>query len=296
MIKTLKPDRRSTLATIALVLFVGTIALPATSNADVANVFVPGNPIIAAEVNENFDSIDQRVVPFEPDLSGFGVSFSTDGNIKNVVVLKRVDDADGSIHYSIRSRYANSSAQISIDGVPTVRPFIANYAGVGTDSGGIISYISNYIDAPDTANYVVYNIEESEYDIGTLTKTVTADDIYSSDTCAGSIVLICYSEVRFNADDSLDYRYDWSWNRGLAGQISINGLTFNEIRTEARVGTSREFRIRAKGIGEILRRRRNFDGSITTSSVIYYYANGNTGGSLAGTPFDTGQPLDGLFF
>ena len=247
-------------------------------------------------MNENFDSIDQRITPFEPDLSGFGVPFAADGATKNVVVLKQVDSNDGSIYYSIRSRYANSTEQISIDDVLTTRPFIANYASVGTDSGGTFTYVNNYIDAPNTANYVIYNIEISDYDIGTLVKTVTEDNTYETDTCSGGIVLVCFGEVKFNADDSLSYIFDWSRNRGLAGPFTINGLTFNEIRMEASTGTSRSFRIRAKGIGEIYRRNRNSDGSTSENIIIYYHSNGSTGGSLAGTPFDTGLPLDGLFF
>jgi len=272
------------------------VLLSFSSVADVPNVFAPGNPVVASEMNENFDSIDQRVSAFEPDFSGYGVPFAADGATKNVVVLKQVDPNDGSFRYYLRSRYANSTEEISIDGVPTIRPFIANYANVGTDSDGTINWISNYIDAPDTANYEVYNIEESEYDIGTLNKTVTDDTSYETFTCSGNVVLVCIGYERLNSDDSMSYIYDWSSNRVKAGPFEINGMTFNDVRMESFTGTSSAFRIRAKGIGEIYRRNVWGDGTVVDRSVIYYRSNGSTGGSLAGTPFDTGQPLEGLFF
>ncbi|MDC1286689.1 hypothetical protein N8198_02260 [Gammaproteobacteria bacterium] len=274
-------------------LLAGLLALPLTSLAAVPNVFAPGNPIIASEVNENFDSIDQRVTSFEPDFSGFSTPFAADGATKNVVVLKR-DNGGGNTSYSVRSAYQNSTEQISIDGVLTVRPFIFNYAFVSTDSGGAITSISNFIEAPDTADYQRYNAEISDYDIGTLAKTVTDDTFYETNTCSGNVVHLCYAQTLLNIDDSLIGMYDFSSNRALSGPITINGLTFNEIRLRAYTGTRNEFRINAKGVGEIYRRSNS--GAFFERKIIYYYSNGNTGGSLAGTPFDTGQPLDGLFF
>lgn len=295
MIETIKLRSRSVLLHIILINFIGMIALPATSTADVPNAFVPGNPIIASEVNENFNSIDQRVSSFEPDFSGFSTPFAADGATKNVVVLQR-DSDDGSKDYFVRSAYENSSDLVSIDGVPTVRPFIFEYGYVGTDSGGAVTYVNGWIEAPDTTAYNRYDAEVSEYDIGTLAKTVTDDSFYKTNTCSGNVVHICYAETKLHADDSLIGFYDFSSNRALSGPITINGLTFNEIRLRAYTGTRQQFRINAKGIGEIYRRNRSSNGTITDRSLIYYYSDGNTGGSLAGTPFDTGQPLDGLFF
>ena len=62
-----------------------------------------------------------------------------------------------------------------------------------------------------------------------------------------------------------------------------NGLTFDL------------FSIRAKGIGRVFRSFGAGGGS-RPESAIYYRVDSVTQGSLAGTPFDSGQALDGLFF
>jgi hypothetical protein len=69
-------------------------------------------------------------------------------------------------------------------------------------------------------------------------------------------------------------------------------MTFNDLRLESYTGPNSTFRIRAKGVGMVF--SESSDG--TDDLIIYYRADGVTGGSLAGTPFDTGQLLDGLFF
>ena len=286
---------------LKFILFSAIMVLPGLAPAAVPNTFSPGGQALASEVNDNFSDLDTRVTtlegstPVAPDFSGYGVSFSADGAPKNVVVSSEVQ-SDGSTTYAIRSRYANSSEQISIDGVLTTRPYIANYAFVTTDSGGNLVLISNFIEAPDTTNYVVYNTEESTYDVNTLIKTVDVDINRETFTCEGSVVLVCIGYGRLSANDAFSYIYDSSSNRVLSGPFSINGFTFNEVRMESSTGIQNRFRIRAKGIGEIFRRSRNSDGSISTRSVIYYQADGVSGGSLVGTPFDSGQPLDGLFF
>jgi len=226
------------------------------------------------------------------------VGFSAEVADKNVVVLA-ADFGGGSICYSIRSRYENSTEQISIDGVLTVRPFIANYASVCVVSGTITS-IDNYIEAPDTSDYVTYHIEESTYDVNTFVKTVNVDgDIYRETfTCSGNNLLICYPIVRLSSNGDFAYRYDFSRNQAKGGPFEISGFTFNDVRLESYTGTRNEFRARAKGIGLIYRRRLDSNGSTTEYSAIYYQANGTEDGAanLVGTPFESGGVLDGLFF
>lgn len=305
-----------------LVLLWGQAALAAPLTAP---DFVPDTPATADSVNQAFEAVensvndndarigtnstnistnasdiadlDSRLSRFEVDLSGYSTSFSQVGAAKNVVVLARVT-AGGSTIYSIRSRYETSTEQVSIDGVLTDRPFIANYASVSVDDQGNITSISNYIEAPDTSNYIVSHIEESTYDVAALptwNKTVTADINRETFTCSGNTVLVCFATGRLSNGD-VSYIYDWSSNRVVSGPFEVNGFTFNDVRLESFTGTRPFFRVRARGIGEIYRRILGSDGSISERSVIYYRSNGTSGGSLAGTPFDTGQPLDGLFF
>lgn len=248
-------------------------------------------------IADNFSAItdlDSRLAPFENDFSGYGVPFAADGALKNVVVLEE-DLPGGGTQYSLRTRYQNSTEQISVDGVPTIRPFIANYISVRTDDLGDITSIDNYIEAPDTANYVVFNVEESTYDVNTLAKTVTVDINRETFTCSGRNLFVCFAVGRLSNGD-ISYSYDFSSNRVLGGPIDFNGFIFNDVRLESYTGTINQFRIRAKDIGLVFQRRLQSDGSIRTRSLIYYRSNGTSGGSLAGTPFDTGQPLDGLFF
>jgi hypothetical protein len=269
-------------------------------SAPVTDTFATGNTLTAAKMNSIKSAVndnDSRINTLEavsgsdPDFSGYGVSFSADGAAKNVIVLRK-DLGAGDTEYKIRSRYTNSSEQISIDGVLTVRPFIANSITVITNSSGDVTFIHNSIDAPDTANYEAYNIEGSSYDVSTLEKTVTDDTNREVYTCRGSTAaLICTGYGTLNASGNFSYIYTFSAIRALGGPYTFNGMTFNDVRMESYSGPSSKARIRAKGIGIVFE-----DSDSGQHIIIYYQANGSSGGSLAGTPFDTGQPLDGLFF
>lgn len=236
--------------------------------------------------------LDQRVTALEnanPNFGGYGLPFSADGAPKNVIVSSQVLPG-GEVSYSVRSRYATSTEQISIDGVPTQRPFIANYASVLTDSLGNFISAGNYIEAPDTEDYINFNVEESTYD-SAANKTVVADTVRELWPCsAAGGVLTCLVAVTENSTGNITDHYTWSYARTLLDSVTVNGMTFNDVRVEQML-SSNFSRVRAKGIGEVLRMTNNGD-----RGVIYYRVNGATGGSLAGTPFDAGQPFDGVFF
>lgn len=265
----------------------------------VPNVFSPGDPARADEVNENFSDLESRINNLDSRFNGFGgygVQFSDDGDPKNVVVLATEFD-NGDIAYSVRSRYATSTEQISINGVSTQRPFIANYVFVYVSAIDGITDVSNYIEAPDTENYVRYNVEETSYDPDTLAKTVTDDTKFEDwSACGGSgFISLCLIEVTLSATGEFHRNYQWSQVRALTGPITINGMTFNDVRLEHNL-VSGYLRARARGIGTVLQTPSTGNSDDTTRRVIFYRANGVTGGSLAGTPFDSGQPLEGLFF
>ena len=232
----------------------------------------------------------ENTVVTEPDFGGYGVSFAADGAIKNVVLLSQVHD-DGRTSYWIRSRYETSTEQISIDGALVQRPYIANYAYAETNNIGVLTDISNYIEAPDTLNYINLNVEESVYHPVSIAKTVTADTLRENWMCGGSVVNLCAVTVTLNNGGAFENAYGWSSGRALAGPITVNGMVFADVRLEAGIAGRSDTRIRAKGIGEISRTSSN-----SVRQIVYYHANGAFGGSLAGTPFDSGQPLDGLFF
>ena len=246
-------------------------------------------------LNGRIDDIENRVVDLEsasPNFGGYATAFSPDGSPKNVTVLRRFTNF-GAITYSVRSRYATSTEQISINGVMTQRPFIANYAYVTTDEFGNIIDAGNYIEAPDTEDYVDIYVEESIYDAAA-SKTVTNDTIRESWPCSSAGgTLNCIVEVSESATGTVTDHYPWSYTRVIGNSpISVNGMTFDDYRIETRTNGNDETRIRAKGIGEVLR----MTGGTPDREIIFYRANGVENGSLAGTPFDAGQPFDGVFF
>jgi len=256
----------------------------------------------AAQVGQGFLVIGQvlgnheaRIASLEnanPNLGGYSMGFSGDGAPKNVVLATQ-DDGFGGTYYYVRSRYASSTEEISINGVLTQRPFIANYAFAHVDDLGNLLSVSNYIEAPDTANYEVFNVEDTRYDPVTLVKTVWDDTLKEDwNLCTYSTTTICIPEVTFSATGDLERRYTFSSIRSVSGPVTVNGLTFNDVRLEQSI-SSNNARARAQGVGEVLRVAN--DGS-WQRQAIFYRANGVEGGSLAGTPFAAGQALDGLFF
>jgi len=271
--------------------------LPGITAAAVPHTFSAGTQNLASEVNTNFSDLDNRVTTLEssasifPDFSGYGVPFSADGAPKNVVVL--VKNVGSGLRYTVRSRYANSTEQVSIDGVLTIRPFMANYVTVETDFGNNITSISNRIETPDTSNYINSNLEYSTYDTATAAKTVTDDTTRELwDLCNSTgATSICIAKVVLNTDSSVQSYYDWSRTQTLTGPFTTNGITFNDVRLEKY--TRGRKRIRAKDVGMVFDET---DDDTEASILIYHRSNGVTGGSLAGTPFDTGQLLQGLFF
>ena len=310
----------------------GFSALLSASTAVVAAVphtFTAGEAARAAEVNNNFNNLDTRVTAVETasgdnttnvnglearvtalesftqsstDFDGFTVPFAADGAQKNVVVLLTVHP-DNSRTYSVRSRYQNSTEQISVNGTPTVRPFIANYAFVNTNSGGTITSITNSVEAPDTLAYTNSLIENSTYDPSSLVKTVTSDTTREQYHCSGaaSVAQCIVTRVQSNGGAYVLTTDFSSIQSVLQGPLTVGpGMTFTqELRHESYISTgysSQTTRIRAKGIGEIYRAFRDGNNNRIERRVIYYHSNGTTGGSLTGTPFDAGQPLAGLFF
>ena len=281
-----------------------------TASADVPQGFIDALNDIFTQISQAFGIVDERIsendtdidnlnnrvdnlASANPNFGGYSMAFSPDGAPKNAVVLQQVQ-LDGSVTYSVPSRYATSTEEISMNGVLTQRPFIANYAFVQTDDQGNVLFAGNFIEAPDTGDYINFNIEESEYDeFGN--KTVIDDTIRELWPCgsAGG-TLICIVEETLSATDTVIGHRPWSYVRviGSGDPLRVNGMEFGDYRSETLL-TSNYSRIRARGIGEVLRM---FPDGRPDREVIWYRANGVEGGSLAGTPFDAGQPFAGVFF
>ena len=275
------------------------IVLPGLASAAVPHVFSAGSPVVASEVNTNYSDLDTRVDTLQgsttvfPDFSGYDMPFSTDGAPKNVVVLANTS-GPGSLLYSVVSYYANSTEQVSIDGTMTIRPFIVKYIDVETDLGNNIVNIEGGTDTPDTSSYLNYNVEDWFYDTTGTTKTITSDITRELVLCnaTGSANLCVVQEV-LSINGSHAGFFGFGQIRTTTGPYTINGMTFNDVIIDSsRDDEGGSNAINAKGIGYV-RFEDEFSGIY---NLIYYRVDGVTGGSLIGTPFATGQPLDGLFF
>jgi len=262
------------------------LTLPFTSAADVPNVFAPGNPILAEEVNENFDDLDTRLTGVEDslnrfDFSGYWVGFPAQGQPSNVVLLGRYN-GDGTIFgYYIRSTSNGSGDEIIVNGVSTARQYIAHYSFIGVDSDGTtINQINDYIESPDTEEYLTYLLEDSEFDPVSLVKTILpdGDTLRGTESCGNSVVQICVIQYTLSANGAFHSVSDYSRGRVLATNINIGGgwPVFPDVRLEKSFGSG-QLRIRAKGIGTIYQR---YDSGY--DRLLYYRNDGVTGGSLAG--------------
>lgn len=299
-----------------LAFFTAITALPTISSAAVPNTFAAGDPIKASEANANNVNLDSRITSLETstsstiaiDFTGYSMPFATDGAEKNAIVLRSEDPVTGNISYELGVRYANSTDEISIDGVPTVKPFIYRDIYLTTDSAGNLINLGSDLRAIDSLNgnnifgYTASNLESSFNNITPpFAKTVTQDTLTSTFTCDGNQNYICLAQDTLNLDGSLQHFEDLSFTRAIGGPITFNGLTFNDIQLLSSAGTTGddrvpfhdrgEFVILAKGVGVIVFR------DINTHSIIYHQTNGAIAGSLVGTPFEPGIGLlDGLFF
>ena len=219
--------------------------------------------------------------------SGFGMGFSALGAPKNVRVM-----SSGATNYNLSIQYESSTDEVSIDGVSTPRPFFAAFPFVATDGGGNVFSVNNFIETPDTEDYIIYNIEESSYDnTGNKISPVDDDTLRESFECKGGSLQICLATVTLSLTDAFQDNYTRTTARSLTGPFRVNGMTFNEVRVDNQLGNDR-LRIRAKGIGEVFRSQPGRD----DRKLIYYRANGVTEGSLDGTPFAVGGVLHGIFF
>ena len=243
------------------------------------------------ESNETRITVLEQGIP-AVDLTGYGLPFSELGNPINVVVLKR-DNGNGTFSYSVRTRYANDTDQISVQGSLITPPWIANSGSVDVDSGGTIISIKQYIEAPMTSNYLDYTVEDKNLDPANPANTLSlnSDNIREIWSCSGDgAVSTCSVESRI--DDVYNTSFTPVNVYTPLGAGTINGMPFANLRgSNSSYVRFPQYRVRAKGIGTVI------DIGLGRPLIaIYYRVNGATGGSLIGTPFEPGQPMDGIWF
>jgi hypothetical protein len=244
-------------------------------------------------------SLESSVTSLSQDFSGYSSGFSTIGSPNNVVVLARFDQGTLNTFYSLRIFFENSSENMRINGVEVVRQFMADYSSVNVDSLDQVTNIYRWRESPDNEddyfNGSTYTalVEEANFDLLSLAKIVFDDTNHDTSNCGTDttgITSICFITNRDNLTSVIENTYDSAKIRSLAGPMAINGLNFDAVRFES-FTSSQSFRIKAKGVGLIFN-----ENSFGKLQIIYYQVNGTSGGSLAGTPFDSGGALEGLLF
>ena len=234
------------LIAIVAPLQAGSLTVPST--------FTAGTPAVAAEVNANFTAVqnavddnDVRITTngsdiatnasnitalqnITPDYSGYLLPFSAIVDPKNVVVLKQTN-SDGSGNYIVRSAYANSTEQIRINGMMTTRPFIFNYVDAAVDTNGVLTSLSNYLEAPLTSAWLDIVQEESTYNISSGAKTVTADTRSELYVCSAiSVISACDITEKTNGVQTGFVQALQVFT--LLGSGTIGSMTFSDLRGE----------------------------------------------------------------
>lgn len=231
-----------------------------------------------------------RFRPVNPDFSGYSQPFSALGEPKNVIVKVR-ENGDLTKSYLIRSRYHNNTEQVRVDGVMTVPPLIARYDFVQVDQAGNVTYVNVYTETPATEDYLNYSAENADLDLSSFEKIILDDTWSESWNCNGGGAVSTCDWIGSISGTPVQNNY-WVSVYSPLGAGTINGIAFNDLRGETNTYTSdTRYRVRAKGIGEVLRQD-----SFRPQVLVYYRVNGATGGSLEGTPFASGALLDGVLF
>ena len=283
--------------TILVALFLFSQLLVATSNAETA---AQSRIITSDKFNKLKAKVKKqgkRLKAMEEartvsNLYGYTMPYSPDGLPINVVVLQTLN-ADGSGSYSVRTRYANSTREVSVDGVMTTPPLIVSYGYASYASDGSVLEVSDYIEAAIPGPEIDYSIEESSYSLPALVKTVDSDEAVEVASCDNIPGAIYNCDVIRTTGGEFEKIESVVRVISLLGPGGINGLHFNNLRKDrVTIGTTHYDEIMARGVGLVLR----LEEGKPATRAIYYRIGQQTDGSLEETPFAPGGILDGLFF
>jgi hypothetical protein len=280
----------------------------------VPHTFATGEPAVAAEMNENFQSVvdlantsvegvvdlGDRVTVLESNVSplsryqGFSTPFSAAGEPRNVVVYKS-EDSSGVATYSMRMRYANSDgAAIAINGIERVFNYLAVYGSISQDVGGTIS-VGKYIEGMDDPVYTQYSGLGLTYDPASLIPSVySSSDIVDRVYDNGAVRMLVRNKADYLGGVEVVkgsvFLYE---HRILSSGYEVNGISFGNTPILIEKRDPGSSRIKVQGIGVVEVIPTTFGPS---REVIYYHVDGQTGGSLVGTPLEEGTNLHTLFF
>jgi len=225
-------------------------------------------------------------------------SLSDDKSLRNVLVFKQDFGTASNVFYQIRMLYQGSAnSQLSVDGVPTTFSFIGEFPGVTTASDGVtLVSLRNFREGRNSTTEIRHNLERSTIDPISKAITITRDTTFRIETecftpSFENVFRHCYSQEESIFDNSILFITDVSRVQSrIAGPLTVNGMTFNDVILESRPRDNRN-RYRAQGVGVILVSRGDLP-----SELIWYRIDGIRVGNLAGTPFAAGGPAAGIFF
>jgi len=285
----------------------------------VTHTFLPGEPAIADDVNQNFTdvvtgvnnnntAIDTRVTTIESsvtptsEFSGFTMPFAASGQPHNIIVQRRNND-DGTFSYRVRTRYENTDSEtVSINGVDTVFNYLAGYGTVNTLSdGSTITSLNKTVEAMNNTNYINFSRSSISYDPSDLSPTLSSISSERTWTFLGQGAIkhlikeiVQYDSAVESNSSELELR---TYTLGTGYQA--NGIDFGttpfrvEHRQPGNSSSTGLSRLRIQGVGEV---ERFGSGSSPSYKVIYYSVDGQSGGSLSGTPFESGSAVNNLLF
>lgn len=111
-----------------------------------------------------------------------------------------------------------------------------NYPFVSSDRLGNLAYVCNYIQASNTGDNVVHEVEVSEYDPVCPVATVTDDMLFEDwNLCDYGKTTICLPDVSLSLTGEHLRTCIQSPIRGVSGPLTVNGMTFNEVRLEQNI-------------------------------------------------------------
>lgn len=280
----------------------------------IPNTFSSGTPAVADEVNANFNALKNaidtntgEIANLAPTELGSGYStlppYSAAGAPKNLVILKNTA-SDGRIRYYLRIAFEDSSGN---------KYWHFPYVRTGTD-GTTAEYWDNTVyEISDTSSlswtYTDY-ATESGAPTGT-TPSVVSSQIEELDVIIGKayvgktrVGILRGKQVLSSSSDfgktsyqfySRSYISGSSTNNSNLQSITINSMTFNDVyyRLDVDSNGTQRMRIGARNIGMIYE---NSGSGFDHKEIIYYRVDGTSGGSLSGTPFESGGFAYGYFF
>ncbi len=254
------------------------------------------------------DDLDNRVTSLENsggntnpppiNYSSFVMPFSTSGQPRNFVVLRR-DNDNGTTTYSIRLRYENGANEtLTINGTDRAFSYFAAYGSVTVDQGGNIISVSKGIDGTDDTSYTIYAHSSTTYDPTTLTPIVDPNprtfETIDNFTGEGALRNVIQTTTTHDETGSTTRTAIVSRIYTIGTGYEANGINFGQTPFRVEHRSRGSSRIRIQGIGTV----ETFGSgtfSTTPNRVVYYSVNGQTGGSLAGTPYQIGSPIYNLF-